>query len=709
MNTHLWTRRTVLTAALATTSLASPLTRGARGLSFYGSPPFIAWHGKTLAEHTALRDRYAMQGYRFLSLSIYARVTAPIYAAVMIKRPAVVAQRDWPCMTAGQWQQTFNEQAAQGFGPVILAATGSASDPRFAAVFQPQDPIPLTRHGLTSGDAADLGTIQGMNNKAKSQGLILHWSASYGSAADPRFAAIWMPNTGAVLWNNDGQMEDAGTYQARFDAETSVWCRPGFVTLDGDNRYMSLFVADEIGPWVARHNMTPDAYQTEFNTWTAKGYFPICVQAAGGSAAAARFAALFVQTEDVVAKRFSATGPIANSRIDDAVQEVMRTYPVARHASLAIVNGKKLVYARGYTLAEPSWPVVQPTTHFRVASVSKTVTALAVFQLIERKKLGLTDTLQSILQLKTPSGGAPPDSRFSKITIQHLLEHRSGLNAEGFNDGVAVVKAFKDAGRSASLPVTQAMTDSYIASRWLTNKDDKPPPLPGTTQTYSNCGYYLLGRVVAHLYGEAVPIDAYRRYLLDPLGIKRIRSAVDLVSDQGEDEARYQDRELRVDQSLMTPDQPLVAFGYGNEEVALLGGAGGLSAAATDLARLIAILISQNDNPALKRATITGMLSAAARLKAAGYERAGYGLDDAKNYGGGRFYGLKGGELSDSASVLQFDDQWGFMLCFGSPAQVDGATPSWYPDFPAVMSEAKTALGGRGTTDLFPQFGMSSL
>jgi CubicO group peptidase (beta-lactamase class C family) len=325
-----------------------------------------------------------------------------------------------------------------------------------------------------------------------------------------------------------------------------------------------------------------------------------------------------------------------------------------------------------------------------------------VLQLIERKKLALTDTLQSILQLKTPSGGAPPDSRFSKITIQHLLEHRSGLNAEGFNDGVAVVKAFKDAGRSASLPVTQAMTDSYIASLRLMTA-------PGTTQTYSNCGYYLLGRAVAQLYGEAVPIDAYGRYLLDPLGIKRIRSAVDLVAAQSADEARYQDRELRVDQSLMTPDQSVVAFGYGNEEVALLGGAGGLSAAATDLARLIAILISQNDNPALKRATITGMLSAAARLKAAGYERAGYGLDDAKNYGGGRFYGLKGGELSDSASVLQFDDQWGFMLCFGSPAQVDGATPSWYPDFPAVMSEAKTALGGRGTTDLFPQFGMSSL
>jgi hypothetical protein len=365
MAMNLWTRRTVLkTAALATTSLAAPLVHAAEKLSFCSRPPFIAWHGKTLAEHVALRDRWAMQGYRFVSLSIYANVTAPIYAAVMIRRPIVVVQRDWPSLTAAQWQQVFNQQAAQGFGPVILAATGSASNPRFAAVFQPQNPIPLTRHGLTSDDLAHL------NAEAKSQGLLLHWAASYGGSADPRFAAIWTPNSGVVLWNNEGLNDDPDTYQARFDAETSVWCRPGFVTLDGDNRYLSLFVADEIGPWVARHNMTPDDYQTEFNTWTAKNYFPICVQAAGSSATAARFAALFVRTEDIVAKQFSATGPVEVSDIDSVVQETMGAYPVARHAALAIVHGRKLVYARGYTLAEPSWPIVQPTTYFRVASVS---------------------------------------------------------------------------------------------------------------------------------------------------------------------------------------------------------------------------------------------------------------------------------------------------------------------------------------------------
>src|SRR5215470_1160027 len=556
----------------------------------------IAWHGRTFDQHVGIRDDAAKQGYRFLSLSIYGPTSAPLYAAVMIKRPVVVAPRDWLKLTAAHLQEGFAEQAMLGFGGGVLAATGSFSDPLFAAVFQPQNPIPLTRHRLHSGDASDLGTIQGMNAKAKSEGLILHWAASYGDAGNPGFAAIWVPNTGHVLWNNDGLLDDAGTYQARFNAETSAWCRPAFVTLDGDNRYLSLFVDNEVGPWVARHNMTPEGYQTEFNTWTGKSFFPVCVQASGSSASSARFAALFVQSEDTTGKQFHATGPVANGDIDNVIRQAMQDSPV-RHASLAIVHGTKLVYTRGYTMAEPDWPVVQPTTCFRTASVSKTVTALAVFQLIESGKLKLSDKLQSVLQLKTPAGGAPADARFGDITIQHLLEHKSGLNPDAFRNGPAVMQAFVQAGHPASLPVSEPMTDAYIASLGMV-------ATPGSSQVYNNCGYYFLGRVVAHLRGKARPIDAYQASLFDPLGIHRIRRAASLISAQPADEARYQDPNLPVGQSEMSPDQPLVPSEYGTEQLEIMEGGGGLTGALTDIARLVAILIDQNDNPALKRATI---------------------------------------------------------------------------------------------------------
>ena len=66
---------------------------------------FVAWHGKTLSEHEAARDQYAAKGYRFVSLSIYGAVGTPFFAAVMMKRPVVVTQRDFPCLTAAQFQQ----------------------------------------------------------------------------------------------------------------------------------------------------------------------------------------------------------------------------------------------------------------------------------------------------------------------------------------------------------------------------------------------------------------------------------------------------------------------------------------------------------------------------------------------------------------------------------------------------------------------------
>ena len=683
---------------------------------------FEAWHGKTLAEHETLRNQWAAQGYRFVSLSIYGAVSAPVFAAVMVEQAVPVAQRDFPVMTASQWQQTFDSQAQQGYGPIILAATGTAADPRFAAVFEPQASIPLTRHGLTMGltnDAyTDPTTIQGANFAARADGLILSWAASYGDGtpAGQRFAGIWQPNPDATLWNCDGLTESPDGYQARFDAETAAWCRPGFVTVGPGNTYLSLFVANETGPWQARHNMTPAEYQTQFNTLTAEGYFPVCVQAAGADATSARFAALFVQQQTVVPRQFTATGPVANADIDAAVQAMMQTYPTVRHAALAIVYGTRLVYARGYTLAEPDWPIVQPTTFFRLASVSKVVTALAVFQLLETGALDAAMSVQDILELSAP-GGAPATTGFASVTIQSLLEHTSGLNDDsGWNVGTTVVAAFNSAGIPASLPVTQDMTDSFIAG--LT-----PESPPGEAQQYSNCGYYLLSRVVAKLYGTVDPITAYQDNLLDFLGIHRIRAAVDLLADQPGDEARYQAAsfgpiplwlsDLQVGASQMTPDQPTVAVGYGDAELAISQGAGGLSGAATDVARLVAILLDTNDNPALKRVTLEQMLSEGAVLGAAQYAiqgpnggaRAGFGLDGVQWQSPGVYYGQKGGLIVDAASVFEFDGEWGFVALFGSTANRPNNLV--YPDWHAVMDKAKTELAT--AIDLFPSFGMPSL
>src|SRR5262249_9807527 len=107
---------------------------------------------------------------------------------------------------------------------------------------------------------------------------------------------------------------------------------------------------------------------------------------------------------------------------------------------------------------------------------------------------------------------------------------------------------------------------------------------------YNNTGYHLLGRVAAKLLGASSAVEACAINLFPPLNITRIRSATDLITAQPPNEARYQATDLQLRQSQQTPDQPWVQSGYGDYDLAVAEGGGGLSAATTDLARLVAIL-----------------------------------------------------------------------------------------------------------------------
>jgi CubicO group peptidase (beta-lactamase class C family) len=673
---------------------------------------FTAWHGKTFDEHVKLRDDVAKTGYRFLSLSLHGTPSSPRYTTVMIKRPKIVAQRDWPLLSADEFQATFDQQAKKGFGPIIISATGSAGNPRFAAVFQPQSPIPLTRFGLKSGDDTDLKTIEGMTKKAKLDGLILRWAASYGDEDDPRFAAIWTPNNEKTLWSTDGLLDTAEGYQERFEAQHSGWARLAFVTLNSNNRYLSHFVDSQVGSSVPRHNMTSVKYQKEFDTLKGKGYFPSCVQG-GGSGSATRYAAIFVKREDPIKREFHATGPVANADIDNLFKQIMQRTP-ARQMSVAIVRNSRLVFARGYTWAEPDYPICQPTTCFRIASVSKTVMALAIYQLIEEGSLKLSDKLQDILKLKTPGGGNPVPAKFKNITIQQLLEHTSGLNANAYRNEKDIQAAWKTANPNESfhLPMSAAETDSYIASLPAVND-------PGVMQTYNNCGYYLLGRILGKKRNRAAPIGALKDFLFEPLSITRIRVAMSRVDMQQPNEARYRittqgsndTNDLRfnlsVDRSVMSDLQPLVPLGYGTEHYEKQEGSGGLSAAATDIARLIAILMLQNDSPAMKRSTIDLMLNNAVAAQMKFGSRAGHGFDGVRAQANNRFYGQKGGSLETSRNVLQFNGDWGFICNRTASAEWTPDGKGIYPDFPALMDIAKNVSWGSG--DLFPNYGMPAL
>jgi len=686
-----------------------------------GGPAFLAWIDRTLGEHTSLRDDARARGYNLSSLSIYGAPRAPLYAAVMTQPATPVSQHDYPAIPGGQFQATFDAEAAQGYGPVIIAASGPAANPTIAAVFEPQDPIPLTRIGLTSvldtSDPAYPNGIQAMNAQARDQGLILRWAASYGTAANPAFAAIWVPNPSVTMWGNDsgafplgndtiavGLLDTAVTYQHLVDVQLAAWSRLAFVTLNADRRYFSWFVDTELAAtWHARHDITASDLQSELDGLGQTGEIPTCIQGGGADQGSARFAAVFAASSSTVPRAFSAVGPVANAPIEAVIQRMMEQYGV-RHAALAILRGTRLVYARGFTLAEPDWPQANAMTRFRLASVSKTPTALATFQLIEQGVIGMDDRVNDILQLTTPAGNPPTDPRFGAITVRHLIEHSSGIDPDAAFSGPDVQQAFRVAGVNRPLPVTAAMTDRYIASLPLVSA-------PGAEVVYNNAGYYLLGRVVAQLRGTSTLIAALESSLFGPLGISRIRDARSLQSAQQPNEARYQDFALQVGQSQLNNDQRLVPDVYGTLNLEVYEGGGGLSGAATDVARLGAVFLAPGDTPALKRQTLATLMRAAAQRAQAHPDWAvGYGLDAIAVNPNGSFYGQKGGYIDGTSTVLQFDGRaggWGHVMLWANGRPGVAPDETWYPDLPEVMDIAKQVDWGHN--DLFPMYGMASL
>ncbi|MDK2743769.1 MAG: serine hydrolase [Nitrospira sp. BO4] len=648
---------------------------------------FIAYHDRSSSDHQAQFNRLFPQGYRIISLSVY-QPNNPLYAAVWVRRSGP----DWSAvhgLDVAQYQTAFNNAAAAGFHPIILSVAGSRSNPIVAGVFE-QRPggTPLTRLGLVSGNATDPGTIQHWDKQAHDQGWIMAGGAIYGDPGTPTYAGIWPVNGDRVPWSADGILDDHDDYQQRFDAQISGNARLAYAAVSGDEHYLSIYRSDQIGPYLARHGLTSAGYQTEFNRLVPLGYYPISVQA-GGSGSGIRFTVIFAKQEAPLLRQWTVTGVGQSSAaaVDDTMRGVLQAAGV-RNASLAVVDNTRLVFARGYTWAEPGYPIALPTTLFRIASVSKTFAAVAAHQLIDQGLLHLHDTVQGILGLTTPTGLPPTDPSFAAITVEDLLFHRSRLNPDFYWSDTAVAAAF-----GVSLPVTEAQLASFKCSEMLL----------ATAPPYNNWGYALLGMVVARVRGVASFFDAIRSSILQPLQMTRVRTATSLAGANFADEARYHRSgetalTLAVGRSVMTADQPLVADVYGNLHLENGASGGGLSCAAVDLARFVAAFNVNRANPMLRRSSIVAMLNAAAH---SGLPRAGNGFDGVA-VTGSSFRCDKGGYIWTSQNAISFDlDGLGIVVCYNGVNDAALFQTGW----PAIRA-AIEAVPWSSHANYFPDFGM---
>ena len=321
---------------------------------------------------------------------------------------------------------------------------------------------------------------------------------------------------------------------------------------------------------------------------------------------------------------FAQTGIPAGSmsQCDTQMQTFMANYQIPG-ATLAITKNGKLVYMRAFGTADQAGTeATQPYHLFRIASISKTITSVAIMRLIESGQLSLSDKPfgpGGILNADPYFANANiTDPRIYDITIQNLLEHSAGWNRAlpmspnplppypygfGASDPIDFpLHVTQTLGEPN--PVTPRSLIKFLIQKGLNFT-------PGTAFAYSNVGFLVLGEVIEKKTGMTYE-NYVKQTIFAPLGIYDIRLGNNLLADKQEREGEYNN-----------PFTTLSAYGtgefvpwqYGGASVEAMDAHGGWIATARDLVRLFTAFDGFPSRPdILSAATLQTMTTPSANL-----------------------------------------------------------------------------------------------
>ena len=232
-------------------------------------------------------------------------------------------------------------------------------------------------------------------------------------------------------------------------------------------------------------------------------------------------------------------------------------------------DGGEIVLARGDGVDGQGEPMT-PITLVRVAGMTKTVTSVAVHQLADDGRIALDDPI-----VKHLPEFSLDDPRHTSITIQQLLDNRSGMRDGQFDLGRL--------NRSSSL-------QDYVANmQGATLASD-----PGAAQAYSNPNWEVLARMVEVVSGQAYD-DYLQAHVFRPLGMQNSTVDITKVDPPGGHQELF---------GFHFPRRDTVLFSHSS-------GSNGLITTADDLARWTRWVASGEGGDILAPATRTAMIDRA--------------------------------------------------------------------------------------------------
>ncbi len=249
--------------------------------------------------------------------------------------------------------------------------------------------------------------------------------------------------------------------------------------------------------------------------------------------------------------------------------------------SVAVLKDEQLVFAQGYGFANSEKEKVKPGHLFRVASVSKLITAIAAMKLVEDGRLSLSDKVFGPDGIINDSIFVRVrDRRLKSITVQNLLAHSGGWTQRY---GDPAFNSLHIAGKVKDNP--PASIDSYL--KFVAGRRLAYPP--GAMVSYSNIGYMFLGEVI-----ERVTAKDYESFVKDeillPNNILDMHIGSSFKHEKLENEVEYFEQRGSILVPAFDGSGNLVAKSYGGNPIDLLGAAGGWICSSVELARLLVLI-----------------------------------------------------------------------------------------------------------------------
>lgn len=277
------------------------------------------------------------------------------------------------------------------------------------------------------------------------------------------------------------------------------------------------------------------------------------------------------------------------SDIENQINQLLKRENLTGGASVAVSRYGKMVYSQGFGWADREKDTrVEPYHMFRVASVSKLITAVGIMKMVEEGILSLDDKIfgkKGILN--DPQYLNYLDKRVEKITVHHLLNHSGGWTTR-WGDQMFMAPAIA-ATQNIPLPISIEDIITFSLSKRLHFE-------PGTSSYYSNLGFGILGEVIAKKAGMT-----YEKYIqtqiLYPLGIYDMRLGRSYRDERFDLEVKYYESDTLYKVDDFCGREEPVRRSYGGTDIYTLGAAGGWIASSTDLMKLLLAIDGFDDIP----------------------------------------------------------------------------------------------------------------